>query len=71
MGFSRSFLASFLLVFLPLFVADGQYLPSMFFFGDFAFDVSNNNDLFTLIKSNFPPYERNFDLKSLRKMNLT
>ena len=67
MGISRSFLAYFLLMFLRLFVADGQY--AMFLFGDSGSDVGNNNDLFTLIKSNFPPYGRNFDLGSLRKMN--
>ena len=53
MGISRSFLASILLVFLPLFVADGQ--NAIFLFGDSVFDVGNNNNLFTLIKSNFPP----------------
>ncbi|XP_059429023.1 GDSL esterase/lipase At5g22810-like [Corylus avellana] len=64
----RSFLASFLLVFLSLFVAngqygDGQYGPAMYFFGDSGFDVGNNNNLFTLIKSNFPPYGRDFPTK--------
>jgi hypothetical protein len=63
MGILRSFLASFLLVFLPLFVADGQYVPSMFFFGNSVFDVGNNNYLFTLIKSNFPPYGKDFTTK--------
>ena len=67
MGISRSFLAYFLLMFLQLFVADGQY--ALFLFGDSGSDVGNNNDLLTFIKSNFPPYGRNFDLGSLRKMN--
>jgi hypothetical protein len=31
-----------------------------FLFGDFVFDIGNNNDLFTLIKSNFPQYGRDF-----------
>jgi hypothetical protein len=32
----------------------------MFFFGDSVFDIGNNNELFTLIKANFPPYGRDF-----------
>jgi hypothetical protein len=60
MGILRSLLASFVLVFLPPFMADGQYLPAMFFFGDSVFDIGNNNELFTLIKANFPPYGRDF-----------
>jgi hypothetical protein len=48
-------------MFLRLFVADGQY--AMFLFGDSGSDVGNNNDLFTFIKSNFPPYGRDFTTK--------
>ena len=60
MGILRTLLASFLIVSLLLLVADGQYVPQMFLFGDSVFDVGNNNELFTLIKSNFPPYGRDF-----------
>jgi hypothetical protein len=60
MGILRSILASFLLVSHLLFVANGQFIPPMFLFGDSAFDVGNNNYLFTLVKSNFPPYGRDF-----------
>ncbi|XP_062173248.1 GDSL esterase/lipase At5g22810-like [Alnus glutinosa] len=63
MGLSTSFSASFLLLLLlvlRLFVADGQLVPALFIFGDSVFDVGNNNNLFTIIKSNFPPYGRDF-----------
>ncbi|XP_059429564.1 GDSL esterase/lipase At5g22810-like [Corylus avellana] len=63
MRLSRSFLASFLLLFLGLFVADGQRVPALFIFGDSFFDVGNNNNLVTLIKANFPPYGRDFVTK--------
>lgn len=39
----------------------GQPLvPAMFIFGDSVADVGNNNDLHTIVKSNFPPYGRDF-----------
>lgn len=63
MGLSTSFSASFLLLLLLVlrpFVADGQLVPALFIFGDSVFDVGNNNNLFTIIKSNFPPYGRDF-----------
>lgn len=42
-------------------VGDGQPLvPAMFIFGDSVVDVGNNNNLHTLIKSNFRPYGRDF-----------
>ncbi|XP_050370066.1 GDSL esterase/lipase At5g22810 [Argentina anserina] len=42
-------------------VVDGQPLvPAMFIFGDSVVDVGNNNHLLTLVKSNFPPYGRDF-----------
>jgi hypothetical protein len=44
-------------------VADGQNAPAMFFFGDSGFDVGNNNYLFTLTKSYFPPSGRDFTTK--------
>lgn len=42
-------------------VAHGQPLvPMLCIFGDSVADVGNNNNLYTLIKSNFPPYGRDF-----------
>ncbi|RDX76088.1 GDSL esterase/lipase [Mucuna pruriens] len=61
MGYSRSFLASFLLAVL-LNVTNGQPLvPALFIFGDSVVDVGNNNRQFTLVKANFPPYGRDFE----------
>ncbi|KAI4334299.1 hypothetical protein L6164_019009 [Bauhinia variegata] len=60
MGYSSSFFTCFLLLAL-LFVADGQPLvPAFFIFGDSVVDVGNNNDLYTIVKANFPPYGRDF-----------
>lgn len=42
-------------------VAQGDPLvPMLCVFGDSVVDVGNNNHLNTLIKSNFPPYGRDF-----------
>ncbi|XP_075635740.1 GDSL esterase/lipase At5g22810 [Castanea sativa] len=61
MGYLSSFLASFLFLVLLLFVANGQPLvPALIIFGDSVVDVGNNNDLETIIKSNFLPYGRDF-----------
>ncbi|MFS8004967.1 putative triacylglycerol lipase [Helianthus anomalus] len=35
-------------------------VPAMFIFGDSVVDVGNNNNLETVVKSNFPPYGRDF-----------
>nr|XP_043624162.1 GDSL esterase/lipase At5g22810-like [Erigeron canadensis] len=35
-------------------------VPALFIFGDSVVDVGNNNHLETLVKSNFPPYGRDF-----------
>ncbi|KAJ7947918.1 GDSL esterase/lipase [Quillaja saponaria] len=41
--------------------AKGQPLvPALFIFGDSVVDVGNNNNLYTIIKANFPPYGRDF-----------
>eukprot|EP00252_Welwitschia_mirabilis_P002566 TRINITY_DN12517_c0_g1_i1.p1 TRINITY_DN12517_c0_g1~~TRINITY_DN12517_c0_g1_i1.p1 ORF type:complete len:383 (-),score=-1.25 TRINITY_DN12517_c0_g1_i1:299-1357(-) len=58
-----------ILAFLPLstvllWCAEAQLVPAVFIFGDSTVDVGNNNGLLTLIKSNFPPYGRDFDTKS-------
>lgn len=61
MGISGSFSASWLLLAMVVFVADGQPLvPAMFIFGDSAVDAGNNNHLETILKANFPPYGRDF-----------
>ncbi|TKY67128.1 GDSL esterase/lipase [Spatholobus suberectus] len=61
MGYSRSFLASFLLA-VVLNVTNAQLLvPALFIFGDSVVDVGNNNHQFTIIKANFPPYGRDFE----------
>lgn len=61
MSLLSSFLASFLFLVLLLFVANGQPLvPALIIFGDSVVDVGNNNDLETIIKSNFLPYGRDF-----------
>lgn len=57
---SSHFLASLLLVVL-FNVAKGQPLvPALFIFGDSVVDVGNNNQLPTIVKSNFLPYGRDF-----------
>lgn len=58
-------LASYFLTFLFLIVvfnvAKAQPLvPALFIFGDFMVDVGNNTNLDTIVKSNFPPYGKNF-----------
>lgn len=35
-------------------------VPAVFMFGDSIVDTGNNNDLITIVKSNFPPYGRDF-----------
>lgn len=35
-------------------------VPAMFIFGDSVVDVGNNNDIYTIVKANFPPYGRDF-----------
>nr|KYP51825.1 GDSL esterase/lipase At5g22810 family [Cajanus cajan] len=60
MWYSSYFLTSLLLV--AVFnVAKGQPLvPALFIFGDSVVDVGNNNHLYTIVKSNFSPYGRDF-----------
>ncbi|MCI01223.1 GDSL esterase/lipase, partial [Trifolium medium] len=42
-------------------VTKGQPLvPALFIFGDSVVDAGNNNNLVTIVKSNFPPYGRDF-----------
>lgn len=40
---------------------DAQLVPALFIFGDSTVDVGNNNYLYTVVKSDFPPYGRDFD----------
>lgn len=62
MEFSRRVLASFLLVAATnLLLAYAQPLvPAFNIFGDSVVDSGNNNNLYTLVKANFPPYGRDF-----------
>ncbi|KAK1277862.1 GDSL esterase/lipase [Acorus gramineus] len=41
-------------------VAEAQLVPATIIFGDSVVDVGNNNNLYTLMKANFPPYGRDF-----------
>jgi hypothetical protein len=36
-------------------------IPALLVFGDSIVDAGNNNDLETLVKSNFPPYGKDFE----------
>ncbi|ESQ45178.1 hypothetical protein EUTSA_v10010500mg [Eutrema salsugineum] len=38
----------------------GAVVPALIMFGDSIVDVGNNNNLFSIVKSNFPPYGRDF-----------
>ncbi|KAF5185264.1 GDSL esterase/lipase [Thalictrum thalictroides] len=61
MGISRVFFTSFLVVVTVIYVGHGQSLvPGMFIFGDSVVDVGNNNQIYTLVRANFPPYGRDF-----------
>lgn len=54
-------LGGFVVVSVVLSVVHGDPLvPALCIFGDSVVDVGNNNDLQTLIKSNFLPYGRDF-----------
>ncbi|KAJ3670137.1 hypothetical protein LUZ60_010461 [Juncus effusus] len=49
----------FLFIFVGL--SNGQALvPGVMIFGDSVVDSGNNNNLYTLVKANFPPYGRDF-----------
>lgn len=57
---SSCLLGSFLVV-VVFSVAHGDPLvPALNIFGDSVVDVGNNNNLYTLVKANFPPYGRDF-----------
>ncbi|GLT25783.1 hypothetical protein SLA2020_008920 [Shorea laevis] len=61
MGFSSMVLGSLLVIVSVSWVANGDSLvPALVIFGDSVVDVGNNNNLYTLIKANFPPYGRDF-----------
>ncbi|KAF5192451.1 GDSL esterase/lipase [Thalictrum thalictroides] len=61
MGFSTSVFGVSVLVFIFFNIAYGQPLvPALFIFGDSVVDVGNNNNLYTIVKANFPPYGRDF-----------
>ncbi|XP_021732838.1 GDSL esterase/lipase At5g22810-like [Chenopodium quinoa] len=62
MGISSNLVAYCLVIFVLLSIAvNGQpIVPALFIFGDSVVDVGNNNDLHTIVKSNFAPYGRDF-----------
>ncbi|KAM7277093.1 hypothetical protein ACFE04_018959 [Oxalis oulophora] len=63
MVFDTSFSLLFvsMLIMMMIFSANSQPLvPAMIIFGDSVLDVGNNNNLNTIVKSNFPPYGRDF-----------
>ncbi|KAJ7976026.1 GDSL esterase/lipase [Quillaja saponaria] len=60
MGFSSSHLVSVLAVLVFSLVHGQPIVPALIIFGDSVVDVGNNNNLFTLVKANFPPYGRDF-----------
>ncbi|XVE59489.1 hypothetical protein DITRI_Ditri05aG0049900 [Diplodiscus trichospermus] len=61
MKFPGYFFAPFILFAFMLWVANGQpAVPALFIFGDSVVDAGNNNELYTIIKADFPPYGRDF-----------
>ncbi|XP_071723109.1 GDSL esterase/lipase At5g22810-like, partial [Rutidosis leptorrhynchoides] len=61
MDFSASIFLVIVSSMMLLYSANSQPLvPAMIIFGDSVLDVGNNNHLYTIVKSNFPPYGRDF-----------
>ncbi|GLT66298.1 hypothetical protein SLA2020_386690 [Shorea laevis] len=60
MGFSSCLLGSVLLVLVFSVVHGDPLVPALCIFGDSVVDAGNNNNLYTLVKANFPPYGRDF-----------
>ncbi|KAA8518651.1 hypothetical protein F0562_016125 [Nyssa sinensis] len=62
MGISSCVLGSLLLLVAMVFsvVSGDPLVPALCIFGDSVVDVGNNNNLYTLVKANFPPYGRDF-----------
>ncbi|XP_077243161.1 GDSL esterase/lipase At5g22810-like [Tasmannia lanceolata] len=61
MSYSKALLGFFVtLVFLILAVHGQPLVPALIIFGDSIADVGNNNNLYTIVKANFPPYGRDF-----------
>lgn len=58
-GSSFIFLAFFLLQ--TLTKHEATKVPAIIVFGDSSVDSGNNNHISTVLKSNFPPYGRDFD----------
>ncbi|KAF4403290.1 GDSL esterase/lipase At5g03820 [Cannabis sativa] len=58
---SGLFLGSLAIVVLFFSVTNGDpFVPGLMIFGDSVVDVGNNNNLYTVVKANFPPYGRDF-----------
>jgi hypothetical protein len=56
-----TYFLNYLLLIVVFNVVKGQPLvPALFIFGDSVVDAGNNNNLATIVKSNFPPYGRDF-----------
>ncbi|KAF7818709.1 GDSL esterase/lipase [Senna tora] len=55
-----SFFVSLLAVLGFSIVHGDPLVPALIIFGDSVVDVGNNNNLYTLVKANFPPYGRDF-----------
>ncbi|KAE8690539.1 GDSL esterase/lipase [Hibiscus syriacus] len=60
MRISREFLGTLVLLLVSSMANGDPLVPALIIFGDSVVDVGNNNNLYTLIKANFPPYGRDF-----------
>ncbi|XP_058197766.1 GDSL esterase/lipase At5g22810 [Rhododendron vialii] len=60
MGALEIFLIFFVFIGVLCLVNGQPLVPALFIFGDSVGDVGNNNQLFTIVKANFPPYGRDF-----------
>ncbi|KAL4272101.1 hypothetical protein GQ457_13G013090 [Hibiscus cannabinus] len=60
MRVSSKILATLLLALVSSVAKGDPLVPALIIFGDSIVDVGNNNNLYTLIKANFPPYGRDF-----------
>lgn len=67
MGLGIGFLCSSYVILLALLISlthAEPLVPSLCIFGDSVVDAGNNNNLYTLVKANFPPYGRDFANRS-------
>lgn len=59
MGFTVGKWLGFLVVVVTVVNGD-PLVPALLIFGDSVVDTGNNNNLYTAVKANFPPYGRDF-----------